>query len=86
MYKTDHPTDAEIMLFCISRRSLGQKQLEVLDHLRECEICNRKYWESFQASRIPLEIELDEDCTLVLNKDENGRCTMSIHESENKHP
>jgi hypothetical protein len=83
MSTTNHLTDAEIKRFCLSRRSLGERQLEVLDHLRECEICNRKYWEIFQVARVPLEIELDGGCTLVIDKDESGRCTMLIHDSDN---
>lgn len=83
MHTTTHLTDEEIKRFCLSRRSLGERQLEVLNHLRECDICNRKYWEIFLVVRVPLEIELDGDCTLVIDKDESGHCTMLIYESEN---
>jgi hypothetical protein len=85
MRTIDHPTDPEIKLFCTSRRSLGQKQLVILDHLRECDICERKYWETFQLERLPLQIELFEGCTLVINRDKQGRCTMLINESGNRY-
>lgn len=85
MHPIIHLTDEEIKRFCTSRRSLGERQLEILDHLTECEICNRKYLEIFQAERLPLEVELYEGCTLVINKDESGHCTMRIDESEVEH-
>ena len=82
MHTTIHLTDDEIKRFCISRRSLGERQQEILAHMTECEICNRKYWEMFQVKRIPLEIELYEGCTLVIDRDESGHGTMHIDESE----
>ena len=80
MHTTNHLADAEIRLYCISRRSLGERQLEIHDHLIECDICNRKYWDIFYVERLPLEIELYEGCTLVINKDDSGHCTMRIDE------
>lgn len=85
MHTINHLSDEEIKRFCTSRRSLGERQQEVLDHLTECEVCSLKYLEIFQAERIPLELELYEGSTLVIDKDESGHYTMRIDESETEY-